>query len=373
MGRSGVTYDMTGLRGALETAVARGLIDPAKLGALEAHLMAALPGLTAMPRAAAEDASGPAVIETETPRFIRGFHDVLITLGLTVLLIGVGGLGAIIGLLPVVIVLAEILVRRQRLALPAVALTIAMAIWSVVICQMIADAMGLSGEGYLLLALQFLAFPLMMLAFYGRYRIPVALSFVILSFFAVLFLLLIGLLEIGLRSQNILIDHPSLVLGMGILAALGLFAVAMTYDLSDPARQSRRSDIAFWLHLAAAPALLYAGLATLFLVSFGTLSDFDDQMREVSTPAVIVLVAILMLIGVIIDRRAFVTSGLLTLIITVTTLLRNSEIEMDNVIFLALITVGVIVLSVGIGWQPLRRVVVGAFPPELKTKLPPLQ
>ncbi|MCY1668221.1 hypothetical protein [Rhizobium sp. SL86] len=364
---------MTGLRGALETAVARGLVEPTKLGALEAHIEAALPGLREAPRAAVDDPARPAVIETETPRFIRGFHDVLITLGLTVLLIGVGGLGAIIGLLPVVLILAEILVRRQRLALPAVALTIAMAIWAVVICQLVADDMGWSGDSYLLLALRFLAFPLMMLAFYWRYRIPVALAFVILSFFAVLFLGLVGLLEIGLRSTNILIDHPSIVLVMGILAALGLFAVAMTYDLSDPARQSRRSDIAFWLHLAAAPALLYAGLATLFIVSFGTLSDFDDQMRDASTPGVIALVAILMLIGVVIDRRAFVTSGLITLIVTVTTLLRNSAIEMDNVIFLALITVGVIVLSVGIGWQPLRRVVVGLFPPELKQKLPPLQ
>ncbi|MGE6741637.1 hypothetical protein ACQKGC_15295 [Allorhizobium pseudoryzae] len=363
---------MTGLRGALDGAVAKGLVEPGKRDALEAHLVASLPHLKEM-RSDPESAARPAVVETETPRFIRGFHDVLITLGLTVLLIGVGGLGAIIGLLPVVIILAEILVRRQRLALPAVALTIAMAIWSVVICQLIADEMGWSADGYLLLALRFLAFPLMMLAFYARYRIPVALAVVILSFFAVLFLTLIGLLEIGLRSANILIDHPSIVLVMGILAALGLFGVAMTYDLSDPARQTRRSDIAFWLHLAAAPALLYAGLATLFLVSFGTLSDFDDQMRDASTPGVIAIVAILMLIGVVIDRRAFVTSGLITLIVTVTTLLRNSAIEMDNVIFLALITVGIIVLSVGIGWQPLRRVVVGALPPELKAKLPPLQ
>lgn len=364
---------MTGLKGALDGAVAKGLVEPAKRAALEAHLLAALPQLEDHRQLGADERSPPPVVETETPRFIRGFHDVLITLGLTVLLIGVGGLGAIIGLLPVVILLGEILVRRQRLALPAVALTIAMAIWAAVICQLIADDMGWSGEGYLLLALRFLPFPLMMLAFYARYRIPVALAFVILSFFAVVFLALVGFVEIGLRSANILTDHPSLVLMMGDGAALGLFAVAMTYDLSDPARQTRRSDIAFWLHLAAAPALLYAGIATLFLVSFGTLSEFGGKMQDISTPGVIGLVAILMLIGVIIDRRAFVTSGLVTLIVTVTTLLRNSAIEMDNVIFLALITVGVIVLTVGIGWQPLRRVVVGLLPPEMKAKLPPLQ
>lgn len=364
---------MAGLRSALDEAVAKGLVEEGKLAALEAHLRAALPVLSQMPGAEPDAPSPAPIVETERPRFIRGFHDVLITLGLTVLLVGVGGLGAIIGLLPVIILLAEILVRRQRLALPAVALTLAMAIWTAFLCRMIVDALGVPTGGHLSFALEFLSFPLIMLAFYWRYRIPVALACVILSFFAVVFVLLIALLETGLKSPDILIDHPHAVLLLGIGAALGLFAVAMTYDLSDPARVSRRSDIAFWLHLAAAPALLYAGLAALFLARFGTLGTLDSQMSDVSTPAVILLVALLMLIGVVIDRRAFVTSGLLTLIVTVTTLLRNSRIEMDNIIFLALITVGVIVLTVGIGWQPLRRVIVGSFPQGLKAKLPPLQ
>lgn len=365
---------MTGLRGALEGAVTRGLVEPAKLGALEAHLVTVLPALRQISVELADDASPPAVFETETPRFIRGFHDVLITLGLAALLVGVGGVGSIMALLPVVIVMAEILVRRQRLALPAVALTIAMAVWAVFVCSLNVQASGFPPSGGLVpLALAFLPFPLMMLAFYWRYRIPVALALVILSFLSVLLVLLVGFLEIGLGSTSIIGDYPRLVLCMGILAALGLFAVAMTYDLSDPLRLSRRSDIAFWLHLAAAPALLYAGLATLFLAFFGTFSNLGRQIGSVPTPAVMVLIAMLMLIGVVIDRRAFVTSGLITLVITVTTLLRGSEINMDKVIFLSLITVGVIVLTVGILWPMLRRVVVGRLPPVLKTRLPPLQ
>ena len=31
----------------------------------------------------------------------------------------------------------------------------------------------------------------------------------------------------------------------------------MRYDLSDPARETRRTDAAFWLHLLAAPLLVH--------------------------------------------------------------------------------------------------------------------
>ena len=62
--------------------------------------------------------------DSEAPRFIRGFHDVLITIGLVIAL---SGLSALTNILVVIVgawVLAEILVKRQRLALPAVALTL---------------------------------------------------------------------------------------------------------------------------------------------------------------------------------------------------------------------------------------------------------
>src|SRR5689334_22656438 len=74
--------------------------------------------------------------DTETPSFVRGFHDVLITIGIVVALAGLWGLGSIYAVLPAIIVLAEILVRRQRLALPAVALTFALAIWTCVALAM---------------------------------------------------------------------------------------------------------------------------------------------------------------------------------------------------------------------------------------------
>ena len=59
---------------------------------------------------------------------MRGFHDILITVGIVVLLLGLGTLVNFLGVLPAIIVLAEWFVRRQRLALPAFTLTIMLAV-----------------------------------------------------------------------------------------------------------------------------------------------------------------------------------------------------------------------------------------------------
>ena len=42
-----------------------------------------------------------------------------------------------------------------------------------------------------------------------------------------------------------------------LLCGLAVFALAMRFDLSDPKRQTRRTDIAFWLHMLAAPLIVH--------------------------------------------------------------------------------------------------------------------
>ena len=49
------------------------------------------------------------------------------------------------------------------------------------------------------------------------------------------------------------------LIGLAIVFVLGLgvFAFAMWWDMSDRERRTRRSDVAFWLHLAAAPLIAH--------------------------------------------------------------------------------------------------------------------
>jgi len=79
----------------------------------------------------------------------------------------------------------------------------------------------------------------------------------------------------------------------------------------------------------------------------------------------------LMLIGLVIDRRAFVTSGLVSLGFAVYGIFRQGDARVDTYIYITLLTVGVIVLVIGTGWMPLRRFVMRRLPVAIQEKLPP--
>ena len=49
----------------------------------------------------------------------------------------------------------------------------------------------------------------------------------------------------------------ALLLPLVFVAGLGVFAFAMRWDMTDPQRETRRSDVAFWLHLLAAPMIAH--------------------------------------------------------------------------------------------------------------------
>ncbi|WP_162894969.1 hypothetical protein [Rhizobium terrae] len=364
---------MDALRQVLDGAAEKGLITAEQAGPLGAYL--AQRGVLAGGAASAELSGSVAgeIVDTEAPRFIRGFHDVLITIGVLILLAGVGGLGSILALLPVIVVLAEILVVRQRLALPAVVLSLSTVIWAVFTTMFVLDRLdiGLDGTAWVLAML--LPLPFVMGLFYWRYRIPIGLSILLLSVFAFLLTALFYLLGVAAGVSDFADAYPTPSAAIFALSAVALFSLAMRYDLSDPARMTRRSDIAFWLHLAAAPALLYAMLCFVFLRQGNGLFSLDRMQAYDSAGKVLAIVVVLMAIGLVIDRRAFVTSGLLSLIAAVGSILSHGEIGGGSAVFIALSIVGAFVLAIGIGWPQLRRLALGGLPEDLKAKLPPLR
>ncbi|MDP9810331.1 hypothetical protein J2W42_003192 [Rhizobium tibeticum] len=307
--------------------------------------------------------------DTETPSFVRGFHDVLITIGIVVALAGLWGIASVFAVLPAIVVLAEILVRRQRLALPAVVLTVTLTLWTAVVA-----ARWLEGSPAVIaiggnVALQYtLAFPVVFGLFYLLYRIPLALALTIIG--AAVVVLQLVLRTLGWLSGDPLfeVNHPVILSIIAIICAVGLFALAMKFDLRDPLRRTVNSDIAFWLHLGAAPALLYS-VISLAGLSGGTLAAL--QTVSFRTPVVVATVVALMLIGLVIDRRAFVTSGLLSLGFALYGIFRQGDARVDTYIYITLLTVGAIVLVIGTGWMPLRRLVIRTLPAAMQEKLPP--
>jgi hypothetical protein len=380
--------DMSDLKTALQSAATDGIISEDQAEKLfpylaERRVVAGLVA-TADPLSSARDGELPNPLEdSEAPRFIRGFHDILITIGIIVLLAGLRGLFSAYAQLPAIIVLAEILVRRQRLALPAVVLSVALSQWIGTLGMSIQGFGSIAGMGPLAsLFFAVLPFPPLLALFYWRYRVPLSLAMLLLSLFV---LAVIGLFYVtgipfligGMgQAPDAASARPLLTLCILFGAALAMFAVAMYFDLSDPQRVTRRSDVAFWLHLATAPALLYTSVLLAFWLRLGV-SDADllrlDMGTHSQAPIVVGIVLFLMIVGVIIDRRAFVTSGLISLGVAIVSILRQGHAEIGTSGFAALLIVGIFVLVIGIGWPHLRRAVVRLLPRAMQARLPVLR
>lgn len=315
--------------------------------------------------------------DTETPRFIRGFHDVLITIGIIILLSGVAGLGSVLALPPIILVLTEILVRRQRLALPAVVLTAAFAISLVALSTtFLADEIPEATFGPLYKAIVLSGPVLLALAFYAwRYRVPVAIATLFMSASCFAALLVLTALSMLMGEKDLLTSYPFLSAAVLFAAALALFALAMRYDLSDPQRVTRRSDIAFWLHLATAPALLYSCVNLLLPISGGRFMPTDASRFGDGPIQIAIVVTIMVMIGIVIDRRAFVTSGLVSLIIAFAAFFNQglTSLFRGNSWAIATLVVGLLVLTLGIGWHVIRRYVVEALPDAWQRRLPPVK
>ena len=372
----------------LDAAAGEGLIAREQLGRLAEFLLGRGIKVGAEPRQAAISAppdsldapiaSEPAstVEESEAPRFIRGFHDILITIGIIVVLLGLGGLATIYAVIPASIVLAEILVRRQRLALPAVVLTIAFSLACGIGIYPMVDGTGAALSEEWLPVVLLATVSVVTFLFFWRYKAPIALA---AGFVAAYGAAVIGLTMLVLKftkDEKFLIDHPLIFAAfLGLYAAL-VFGTALRFDFADRLRLTRRSDVAFWMHLAAAPAILYTVMASIYMN--GEQGWFSATTSIYQAAAIVAAVLVLMLIGIILDRRAFVTSGLLSFGYAFKVLLTEGGFSKlisssDTLAFIVLLAIGIIVLSLGIGWQPLRRVIVSGLPDPLMRLVPPVR
>ncbi|MBX9458557.1 MAG: hypothetical protein KL863_22335 [Rhizobium sp.] len=171
-------------------------------------------------------------------------------------------------------------------------------------------------------------------------------------------------------------SRPTVLVGFLGLFAIVVFGTALRFDIGDRHRLTRRSDVAFWMHLAAAPAILYTIMAQIYL---GNQDGWFTASTSVwQAVAVVGAVVLLMLIGIILDRRAFVTSGLLSFGYAFKVLLTEGGFarlaaSTDTLVFLTFLAIGIVVLSLGIGWQPLRRLIVGNLPDGLRDLVPPVR
>jgi len=168
----------------------------------------------------------------------------------------------------------------------------------------------------------------------------------------------VGLIVAAIGPHN---TNEDVVLTLIFIAGLCVFALAMRWDISDRARITRRSDVAFWLHLLAAPMIAHP-VFTLIGVTEG------DNIGIGAAVAVLAVYIGFGLVALAIDRRALLVSALVYVLFALTFLFREfGAVELN---FALTLVIGSALLSLSAFWQPIRRSLVEILPDGLQAKLP---
>ena len=155
----------------------------------------------------------------------------------------------------------------------------------------------------------------------------------------------------------------NLILGFVLLLGIGVFLFAMWWDSSDRARLTRRSDVAFWLHLLAAPMIAHP-IFSLMGLNSGAVNTGEAL-------AVVGLYVLFGLTALAIDRRALLVSALAYVLYALTELFKQFGAVELNIALTALV-IGSALLLLSAYWHQARRLIVTRLPSNLQARLPDL-
>jgi hypothetical protein len=188
-----------------------------------------------------------------------------------------------------------------------------------------------------------------------RFHVPISIAACVAAFAA---LLLFGAFYlIGISTLNAAIPLTLIMIG-----GIAVFDFAMWWDMSDKKRETRRSDVAFWLHLLAAPMIAHPLFALIGI----------SQGDEIGVGAVFAVLAVYIGFGLLalsIDRRALLVSALAYVLIALTALFQRFGVVELNVAVTALI-IGSALLLLSAFWSALRKFIVDRLPTSLQSRLP---
>ena len=185
-----------------------------------------------------------------------------------------------------------------------------------------------------------------------RFRVPITIA----AFAAGLASVAVAAIETF--KSGFVFEHPPLVF---IPIGLAIFATAMKFDMSDRNRTTQRTDIAFWLHLLAAPLIVHSVVHPLLA---------ESALSTGAAIAILSLFAVLSLVALAIDRRALLVSSLLYLGYASSQILTWSGVASEN-LGLSVLIVGGTVLTLSVAWQPMRRLILQVLPSTIRNLVPP--
>lgn len=312
--------------------------------------------------------------DDEPFELFKGFSEIFITVGLVLLMSGFTGLSALWGELSAIPVLmmglsiglASYFTKKRRMTLPSIALCVAFSIGLWILVEAIVPAsdpqqpLYLGAAGMLCLAL-----------FFQVFRLPFAM--LVFGLFGLVFISgIVNMIEppqasnlvhrrlddfFGIARYFDLRNSPYMAIGtlvFGLLAFVG----ALYFDTKDPHRVSRHASTAFWLHILAAPALV------------NTLVMSNYAMGGVGTIISVIILTVFTLLALIIDRRSFLTAGLIYMGLIITSAIQSTGNEWAPIF--SMLVLGTFVTVLGASWTQARAKVMEALPDfPGKDRLPP--
>ena len=351
----------------LRDAVAAGAISGEAADALRAHVS----GARTMP-----------MTDEETFRLVNSFNDIFVTIAAVLLLFAMGGIGQALvpssdgpsplaGLLVAASawLLAEPFTRQRRMALPSIVLLVAFVggVFVTLLGAIVMQFGAMEAQAPLTYGQRILAFSLIAgaaLASAGaawlhwrRFKVPITVAAGAAALVGMLISIVLAVID--LRPGD---DAEAAILPLVFVAGLGVFSYAMRWDMSDRARQTRRSDVAFWLHLLAAPMIAHP-LFNWLGVTEGTI------VGPGAAVGVLVIYVAMALVALAVDRRALLVSALAYVLIALTWLFDEFGAVELNLALTALV-IGSALLTLSAFWTPIRGALVERLPGALQGRLP---
>ncbi|MCV2402606.1 hypothetical protein OFY17_06825 [Marinomonas sp. C2222] len=142
------------------------------------------------------------------------------------------------------------------------------------------------------------------------------------------------------------------------------FGIAMYWDASDTSRTTRKSDVAFWLHLLSAPLIIHP-----VFLNLGILNGNDSIINML---VVIVLYILMTTVSIMIDRRAFMVSSLVYVVYALASLV-NGYGHIGHSLALTGILIGASLLLLAVYWHMVRACLLSVvLPKSLREYVPPI-
>ncbi|TPE61177.1 hypothetical protein FJQ54_09810 [Sandaracinobacter neustonicus] len=304
--------------------------------------------------------------DNESFRLLTGFNDIFVALACLLML---GALPAMLPTLPAALLtaalswgLAEYFTRKRRMALPSIILLLAF-VGSIFVATFTAITMGGHWDlamQQLMLHQQFAAVlaPTMVAGLaaaaaaalhWRRFRVPITLAAGA------------GALAIGaVALAGAVIPSTLAMRGAALLSGLAIFAVAMLYDMRDRERLTRNTDIAFWLHLLAAPLIVHS--------VFKFTGMLDAGASPAGAAVVLLLYAALTLVALVIDRRALLVSAMIYVLFALQSLFEAGRVAAG--FGLTALILGSFLVMLSAGWASLRRRLLAHLPAGWSARLP---